>query len=114
MVIPYDEIVYHLGKKRLAYTHKEALEIYSHHISVLSVILTHVSDILLKLLDAGQLTLSFPAVICTIRKLRLKQWFESQCDIVMDNAVTKLTSEHFAVARVSDNKADRFADLILT
>lgn len=114
MVIPYDEIIYHLSKKRLIDAHKESLQIDPHHVGIFCIILAHFHNILLKLPDTSQLTLAFPAVVCTVRKLRLKQGFESQCDIVVDNAVTKLTSEHFAVARVSNNKADRFADLILT
>ena len=81
---------------------------------ILRVILTHLPYILLKLSDTSQLAFAFPAVVCTVRKLRLEQWFESQCDVMVDNAVTELTGKHLSIARVLDNKADRFSYLILT
>jgi hypothetical protein len=114
MVILYNEVIYHLGKKWLGDAHKESLQVDSHHVGILRVILAYFPDILLKLPDTCQLALAFSAVVRTVRKLRLEQRFESQRNIMVDNAVTELTGKHFSVARVFDNKADRFSNLILT
>jgi hypothetical protein len=114
MIILYDEIIYHLGKKWLGDAHEESLQVDSHHVGILRVILAHFPDILLKLPDTSKLALAFSTVVRTVRKLRLEQRFESQCNVMVDNAVTELTGKHLSIARVLDNKADRFAYLILT
>ena len=66
------------------------------------------------IMGTSKLALAFSAVVCTVRKLRLEQRFESQRYIMVDHAVTELTGKHLSIARVLDNKADRFSYLILT
>jgi hypothetical protein len=109
-----DKIIYHLRQLRLDDTHKESLQINLHHIGILGIIPALFAYVFRQLSNASKLAFTFAAVIRSVTEYLLKKRFESQRDIVMDNAVSEIACEHFAIARIADDKADRLSDPILT